>query len=347
MSSVARKEARLSVRLVWAFARVSRDPARARDLFAREKLGPAEYFNPETRLAHSAIMELLETHVDAGDAGIGLRAGAGVVPGDFAVLEYAARSCPTLGDAIRCFARYVGLLNEAMEIALVDEGPHVLCRSRITDGVDQPPAANDFVMAAADAFAKHYCRFYEPPVEVRFAHPEPAYAAAYRNVFGTTVRFGAPENVFVLTRAQLATPLKSSHPALRSEYESHAEGLLASIRGSIGATVAVRRVLLADLRTGGCTMATTARKLAMSVPTLRRRLEEESVTYEAILDEVRYDLAKRYLADPRITTSDVAFLVGFHHASSFSRAFRRWTGGVTLVKFRGRAVEALGDGRAE
>jgi AraC-like DNA-binding protein len=343
MASVARKEARLSVRLVWVFARVSRDPARARELFAREKLGPAEYFNPETRLAHSVVMDLLKRHVDAGDANIGLRAGEGVVPGDFAVLEYAARSCPTLGDAIRCFARYVGLLNEAMEISLVEEGPHVLYRSRITDGVGQPPAANDFVMASADAFAKHYCRYYEPPVEVRFAHPEPAYAAAYGKVFETTVRFGAPDNVFVLTRAQLATPLKSSHPAMRSEYESHAEEILASIRGSTGTTVLVRRLLLTHLRTGGCTMATMARKLAMSVPTLRRRLEEEGVTYEAVLDEVRYDLAKRYLADPRITTTDVAFLVGFHHASSFSKAFRRWTGGVSSVEFRGRAAETRGD----
>ena len=332
--------------MVWVFARVSRDPARTREIFAREKLGPAEYFDPETRLVHSLAMDLLRCHVDAGDADIGLRAGAGVVPGDFAVLEYAARSCPTLGDAIGCFARYVGLLNEAMEISLVEEGSRVLYRFRITDGVDQPPAANDFVMAAADAFAKHYCRFYEPPVEIRFAHPEPAYAAAYGKVFQTTVRFGAPENAFVMTRAQLATPLTSSHTGLRSEYESHAEALVANIRGSTGATVAVRRVLLGDLRAGRCTMAATARKLAMSVPTLRRRLEEEGVTYETVLDEVRYDLAKRYLTDPRITTSDVAFLVGFHHASSFSKAFRRWTGGVSLVEFRGRAAEARGDVRS-
>ena len=83
-------------------------------------------------------------------------------------------------------------------------------------------------------------------------------------------------------------------------------------------------------------MATTARRLGMSVATLRRRLHEEGTTFAAAIDAVRYDLAKKYLMDPGVTTSDVAFLLGFRDASSFSRAFRRWTRGVSSVEFRQR-----------
>jgi AraC-like DNA-binding protein len=72
----------------------------------------------------------------------------------------------------------------------------------------------------------------------------------------------------------------------------------------------------------------------MSVATLRRRLQEEGKTYASVLDAVRYDLAKKYLMDPGVTTSDVAFLLGFRDASSFSKAFRRWTRGVSSVAFR-------------
>jgi AraC-like DNA-binding protein len=79
----------------------------------------------------------------------------------------------------------------------------------------------------------------------------------------------------------------------------------------------------------------------MSVATLRRRLEHEGATYASIVDAVRYDLAKKYLMDPGVAMSDVAFLLGFHDASSFSKAFRRWTGGVGSAEFRLRGAQAL------
>ena len=329
-------EAGLSVRLVWIFARVSRHSVQAEAILSRENIGLAEYFDPETRVSHRVMMELLRLSVDGDDPEIGLRAGAGLQPGDMAILEYAARSCSTLRDAMGCFARYVGLLNEAAELSLVEEGERATWRHQPTDGVPQPPAANDFVLAAADAFAKTYCHVYEPPLEVHFAHPEPAYRAAYAPLFQTSVRFGAPYNAFILPRARLDTPLTRSNPAARAEYEKHAEEWLARIRDSSGTTVAVRRVLLANLRTGGATMETTARRLGMSVATLRRRLQDEGATYAAVLDAVRYDLAKKYLVEPGITTSDVAFLLGFQAASSFSKAFRRWSGGVNAMQFRQR-----------
>jgi AraC-like DNA-binding protein len=93
-------------------------------------------------------------------------------------------------------------------------------------------------------------------------------------------------------------------------------------------------------------MASTARKLAMSVATLRRRLQEEGTTYAAVLDAVRYDLAGKYVVDTGVTTSDVAFLLGFRDVSSFSKAFRRWTGGLTWVKFRDRQRSRIESGTA-
>jgi AraC-like DNA-binding protein len=337
MAPAGGREAHLSARLLWIFARVNRHSAQAEPILRRENIGIDEYFDPETRVSHRVMMELLSLSVDGGDPEIGLRAGAGLQPGDFAILEYAARSCSTLGEAMGCFARYVHLLNEAAEHALVPDGERVTWRQHITDGVPQLPAANDFVVAAADAFAKTYCHVYEPPLEVHLVHPEPTYQAAYAPIFRTTIRFGAPHNGFVLPRARLEAPLTRSDPTARAEYEKHADEWLSRIRDRSGISEAVRRVLLADLRTGGGGMATTARKLGMSVATLRRRLEGDGATYASLLDAVRYDLAQKYLTDPAVSTSDVAFLLGFRDASSFSKAFRRWTGGVTAPEFRQRA----------
>ena len=63
----------------------------------------------------------------------------------------------------------------------------------------------------------------------------------------------------------------------------------------------------------------------MSVRTLARRLGELGVSFAQILDELRYDLALRYLRDPNLSLSQIAFLLGYSELSAFSHAFRRWT----------------------
>jgi AraC-like DNA-binding protein len=64
----------------------------------------------------------------------------------------------------------------------------------------------------------------------------------------------------------------------------------------------------------------------MSDRTLQRRLAAEHTTFDALLDEIRHQLALRYLADPKIAVSEVAYLLGYSEPSPFHRAFRRWTG---------------------
>ena len=48
----------------------------------------------------------------------------------------------------------------------------------------------------------------------------------------------------------------------------------------------------------------------MSVRTLARRLGELGVSFARILDELRQDLAVRYLRDPDLGLSQIAFLLG-------------------------------------
>jgi len=69
-----------------------------------------------------------------------------------------------------------------------------------------------------------------------------------------------------------------------------------------------------------------ARKLNMSPRTLARRLANEGLSFASVLDEMRRELARRYLEDPRLPISQVAWLLGFQEAAAFTHAVRRWTG---------------------
>jgi AraC-like DNA-binding protein len=88
----------------------------------------------------------------------------------------------------------------------------------------------------------------------------------------------------------------------------------------------VREVLTERLARGEPSQAQVAEILNTSARTLQRKLGEKGTTYKEILDETRKVLALAYLSAPRHTVSDVTYLLGFSAGSSFTRAFRRWTG---------------------
>lgn len=69
-----------------------------------------------------------------------------------------------------------------------------------------------------------------------------------------------------------------------------------------------------------------ARRLGVSGRTLRRRLSEESTSYQAILCEVRGNLAREYLTETELPLQDIAALLGYSEPGNFTHAFKRWSG---------------------
>jgi AraC-like DNA-binding protein len=73
-------------------------------------------------------------------------------------------------------------------------------------------------------------------------------------------------------------------------------------------------------------MAVVSTNLGLSVRSLRRKLNENGVTYQELLDQVRRDMAVDYLSNSLLSVEQIAELVGYGEAASFRKAFRRWTG---------------------
>src|SRR5262249_31477264 len=167
------RENLVSIRLVWPFARLEGAGPRALGLLNRVGIEPADFANPDTRIPHRTAIELLEAGLATRqDPAIGLQAGSLAEPCDLDVLEYAARSRPTLGDALSCIARYYRLMHGAAEFLLIEQADRVTYRYRVTDGVFQPPAANDFVLSSTLSFVRRNTAPPVEPAEVHFAHAD-------------------------------------------------------------------------------------------------------------------------------------------------------------------------------
>jgi AraC-like DNA-binding protein len=98
----------------------------------------------------------------------------------------------------------------------------------------------------------------------------------------------------------------------------------------------VRGIVLDHLVDGEPTQASVARKLGVGLRTLQRRLAEEETSFADIVAQTRRDLAIAYLREQGWSVTEVAFSLGFADVSSFSRAFRRWTG-VSPSQYAARA----------
>ncbi len=83
--------------------------------------------------------------------------------------------------------------------------------------------------------------------------------------------------------------------------------------------------MLADLMASGEANADAAcRSLMLSRRTLQRRLKAERTSFQKVLQEVRADLAVRYLSDMRLKSLDIAMLLGYSNICSFTTAFKSW-----------------------
>ena len=88
----------------------------------------------------------------------------------------------------------------------------------------------------------------------------------------------------------------------------------------------VENAITPRLPHGTMNISNIASDLGMSVRTLSRRLADEGQTFSTILEELRSDLANRYLQNSSLSISQIAWLLGYSEVSSFAHAFQRWTG---------------------
>ncbi|MBM4364380.1 MAG: AraC family transcriptional regulator [Deltaproteobacteria bacterium] len=335
-----RAEPSVSVRLLWPMVRAVGGDPRAETALGRLGLGGATFASPEGRVPHRVATRFVaEAAASLGDPFLGLRAGFDLDGVDLGAIEAVGRTRATLGDAWDVFVRYFPLLADGMHVEVELHADRALFR--LCSGVDglEPPQVNEFVVAALIGFASRNLAAPAVPLEVHLAHARPPHAADVERRLGAPVRWCANGNAIVVPRAALRVPLRAPNPALSRALELELARELADLRAMSGLLGLVRQAVAAELRVGSVSMAETARKLSMSVATLRRRLAEEGVTWSAVVDDLRRSLADRYLRDTDAAVSEVAFRLGFSDVTSFGRAFRRWAG-VSPTEFRAQAAAA-------
>ncbi len=288
--------------------------------------------DPDDRVPVASAHRWLERAIAlTGDQALGLKAGAAMCGGDAGGIEFAASSAPTVREALAVVARYMHLLNDALEPRLELEGERA-CFA-LESQVVMSDVSQDFLVAAMYHSFGSVLRA-APGLECWLLRSAPADLRAHQAALApAAVRFAAPFCGFAMPRPSLEVPLSSANPNLHSVLRKHVERMLTDIPERWSTSERVRRLLTEELARGDPSTAQIARRLHMSPRTLARKLEAEATTFSALLDDLRRRLALRHLGNPELGPSEVAFMLGFSHTPAFYRAFRRWTG-QTPIEYR-------------
>ncbi|TQR37476.1 AraC family transcriptional regulator [Brevibacillus brevis] len=143
--------------------------------------------------------------------------------------------------------------------------------------------------------------------------------------FGCPIRIGATDNRLTLHRRDLDRPFLSYNKELLEILTPVLDRSLDE-QGSHSIAEKVKWILKRSLTGGRLDIRAVASELGMSDRTLQRRLADESTTFKQLLTQARHELAREYLADPKLDIKEVAFLLGYEDQNSFYRAFRLWEG---------------------
>jgi AraC-like DNA-binding protein len=248
--------------------------------------------------------------------------------GAYPLLDYLVATSDSVGAGVKQLARYFSLVGSPLTFA-IHEGAQVV---RVEFGNATLPftVEHQAALMAQHLRAETDGRF--TAAAVAFQH-QPDDLAEFSRVLGCPVDAGTVWNGMLIATEAWRLPLRRRDPVLRQVLEGRADDILARLPSRKGVAADVQRTLMTHMTSGDTRVGTVARGLAMSGRTLQRRLADEGVSYQELLDDARKVTSGRCLMDSALTVGEVAYLVGYSEPAPFHRAFKRWYG-MTPEAFR-------------
>lgn len=280
-------------------------------------------FKPGTRISHKNTQNLWEKVSNLiEDPCFGLRAGQYWHPSHFNALGFAWLASTTLREAFTRLNRYFHMLSESSKIHLEENRKGL---SVVYSDTMEIPAFMDFSMIILSEACKMNFGSSFRPVAINLIHSEPTCADEYVQLFKGPVTFNADDDRFTISSNDADKRLPIGNKHLASLHDQYILNYLDKMK-SLNLVQQVKSAFLDLMPAGHISIARVASRLNMTARSLQRRLKDENTTFSKLVDEARRELAEDYIHDLNFSLMEVAFILGFSDFSSFSRAYRRWTG---------------------
>lgn len=292
----------------------------AESLLAASVPGDCDLTNPDARVSCEAMGTLLSlAQRGRFTPNIALELAQRTPLGAYPLLDYLVATSETVEQGVEQLGRYLRLIGNPTEIAARQLDDVV----RIEIGGNTAPFSVEYSAALLVLHFRAETEGRFRAVSLSLRH-RPDDADAFAGALGCDVNGDASWNGLTVPIELWRLPLRRRDSLLRQLLERQADQILARLPQRSGVAEQVQRALAADLSAETTRIDTFARQLAMSGRTLQRRLADEGVSFQQLLEAARKEAAGRYLTEPTLAISEVAYLVGYSEPAPFHRAFKRW-----------------------
>lgn len=296
------------------------------NLLAGTELNASVIDNPEGTITMNQKKQITKNIISiTKDPLIGLKMGMAFRLDDFGTLGYAALCAKTREESLKILLSLQLLIMTEFEIStdLKEEQFSIHFFSSHKDIDDAFIYYCDIETAAvvfSDGNSEENKRAL---ISIKLMHNQTHLKQEYEKAFGCPVEFNQDCNEIIFKREHLYTPMPRSDVQTSKLCLAQCEKILSEMTRKSTLIEKVREVILS--RAGDFpNIIDVSRQLNTSERTLRRKLKEEETSFQAILNDVRSQLAKDYLTT-ELPIEQIAELVGYSEPANFSSAFKRWT----------------------
>ncbi|TDY21382.1 AraC-like DNA-binding protein [Paraburkholderia sp. BL6665CI2N2] len=290
-------------------------------LLQQAELDATMLANPEHRIPIAALCELLEATAHAASCPtFGLQLAEARQELDFGVIGLMFAHKRTLREVLQAAIQYRNLLNEALALHVETADDKVVIREEIVVDAEVPMRqATELAVGVLARTCGALLGTSWHPSSVHFTHSKLADTRFYRQLFGCPLVFESDFNGIVCTAADLDCPNPTADLELVRYTESLLEPLSHADEDSIVQEVRKAIYLLLPLELA--TIEQVAQRLHVGTRTMQRQLDSAGTSFSELVEQVRHNLALRYMMNARYPIGRVALLLGYTRQASFTRWF--------------------------
>ena len=302
--------------------------------------------NPNFRISVSKQIKLLELVAEAmEDEFLGFHLAREFDLREIGLLYYVQSSSKTFGDALRRLSRYSALQNEGVRIGVVRRGNVTVTLEYVGVTRINDRHQIEFFVTSLVRIGRELTGRRLVPSSIRLVHRRPQISTDLKALFGCDIAFNNSADAIVFPKSVESLPLVGADFYLNSLLSRYCEEAISARRVKSGTwRTRVENVLAPLLPYDDANVSEISQRLGVSERTLARRLASEGLTFARVVDDLRLDLAKRYLREPELSIAKIAWLLGYRQLSSFCHAFKRRTG---KTPTQSRGASELGRGMSK
>lgn len=295
-------------------------------LFREEGISPEALFDSGARIPLEQYQRLdVKAAELSGDPYFGLKGADYSRPAHLGALGFAWLASSSLRTGFQRLSRYSRVIQEKLTIDLDEDeqffyvymDAHLpLLNKRIRENGQLAAVTKFCRMIAGDDFN---------PVKIQLKQSPPEDAGYYYELFRCAIEFDASQTAFIIHLEDADRRLTGSNDQLAKLNEHIVVKYLAHNEKQ-DIVNRVKAAIIDGLANGVVTETLIAGELHTTPRNMHRKLQKEDTSFKQLLTDIRKELAQQYIQDRSKTLTEISFMLGFSEVSSFSRAFKGWTG---------------------